>query len=169
MAALFHGQKQWVKVAGRIVGMEVLPRGRAPHPKLFRIELQPADGPPIRAEIRLRPDRPEHGYEDLYFRLDEEVTGFLYNPATREARFDMTDPRNSRSAHVEAGAAWAAASDSGESAPAGSGPPWLVPSACPSCRKRVDQRRVAMGNQPLCPSCLQLLPAYPLVTRADRQ
>ncbi len=166
---MFHGRKHWVKVTGRIAGMEVLPRGRAPHPKLFSIELYPEDGAPVRAEILLRPDHPEHGYEDLYFRLDKEVTGFLFNPETNEVRFDLTDPRNSRSAHVAAGAAWVDSPDYGETTPAGSGPPWLVLPACPSCRKRVDQRLAAMGNQPLCPSCLQPLPASPLVTPTDRQ
>jgi hypothetical protein len=166
---VFHDRKQWVKVTGRIIQVQILPGRSAPHPKLFVVELLPEDSTPVQAEIRVRPGHQEHGYGDLYFRMDKEVTGFLLNPATREVRFDMTDPRNSRSAHAAARASWAASPDYGQPTPADSGPPWLVLPTCPSCRKPVDQRRAAMGNEPRCPLCVQPLPASPLVTRTDRQ
>jgi len=158
---VFGSHKHWVSVTGYVVEMQLLPGRAAPHPKLFVVELQPADSAPIRAEIRLNPG--DHDYYDLYF-CTGDTTGFLYNPDKREARFDTSDPRNSMSAHVAAGDAWASAPDLEDY----SGPPWLVPGTCPGCHKRVDQTRASMDNQPHCPSCLQPLPAYPLVTTKQK-
>ncbi len=157
---MFRSHKEWVSVSGRVVEMQLLPGKTAPHPKLFIVELHPQDSAPVQAEIRVRSS--DSDYAEIYFSTDAEV-GFLFNPATQEARFDRTDPRNSMSARVAAGAAWADA-DFSEPKSADSGPPWLVLPACPSCRKQVDQGRAAMENQPHCPSCLHPLPAYPLVT-----
>ena len=160
---MFRSHKQLVKMPGRVVEMQVLPGKSAPHPKLFIVELQPEDSAPVRAEIKVRPGYSEHGYDDLYFSTGQHVT-FLVNPATQEAHFDMTDPRNSMSAHTAATDAWVQSmSDDDENAPDGSGPPWLVPGTCPSCNKKIDQFRTSMENQPHCAHCVYPLPAFPLV------
>ncbi len=164
---MFRGRQQWIKVSGWVNEIKILPGPRSPHPKLFLIEVQPEDGGSVQAEIRVTPGHQEHGYEDLYFRTDKSVTGFLFNPATGQARFDMTDPRNSRSAHSAAGMAWRHTPTDARPASMVGGPPWLVLPACRSCKKKVDQGRAAMENQPHCPSCLHLLPASPWVVIED--
>lgn len=164
---MFHNHKQWIQVSGRVLGLEVLPGKSAPHPKLFVIELHPEDSAPVRAEIRVRPGSSEHGYGDLFYRTDKDIIGFLFNPSTGEARFDMADPRNCLSAHMAAGDAWTESMDD-DQLNDGSGAPWLVPATCPACRKRVEQRRAAMENRPHCQSCLHPLPAFPLVPSRRR-
>jgi hypothetical protein len=154
---VFRSHKQLVSMQGRVVEMQVLPGKSAPHPKLFIIELQPEDSAPMRAEIKVRPGSSE--YSDLYFSTNR-VAGFLVNPATQEAHFDMSDPRNTMSAHTAATDAWAQSDDDSVD---GSGPPWLVPGSCPSCHKKIDQLRTSMENQPHCAHCLHPLPAFPLV------
>jgi hypothetical protein len=159
--------KHWVKVTGKVLRIEILPGPSSPHPKLFVVELQMEDGTPMRAEIKVNQHRPVHGYEDLFFRGDHDDTGFLFKPATREVRFDMTDPRNSGSAHRAATSALVRSLNpdlSSQDIADSSGRPWLVGPRCPTCRKEVDQRRASMDNRPHCLSCMSPLPAFPLRT-----
>ena len=130
------------------------------------VEFHPDGGAPIQADVRLIPGDRHHWDDDLYYPQVGDITGFIFDPASHETRFDMSDPRNSMAAHLAAGEAWAAAPDDDDDQPTqvGSGPPWLVVATCPSCRRPVDQRRVAMERQPHCMACAQVLPAYPVVT-----
>jgi len=166
---MFHRHNQWVKVTGSVLDRQVLPGPRAPHPKLVTVELHPEDGMPLRAEVRLIPGNHHHWDDDLYYPSVGDVTGFIFDPASGETRFDMTDPRNSMTAHLAAGDAWAAAPDDDEPTPVDSGPPWLVPARCPQCGKPVNQQMAAMERQPHCMNCTQLLPAYPVVTSQLRK
>ncbi len=167
---MFHHQ-QWVKVSGKVLDRQVLAGHKAPHPKLVIVELRLEDGTKVQAEVHLIPGSHDHWDDDLYYPSVGDVTGFIHHPSSGEARFDMTDPRNSMGAHVAAGDAWAAAlnNDDDEPVKADSGPPWLVPAKCPQCGKHVNQKMAAMEDQPHCMSCAQLLPAYPLVTSQLRE
>jgi len=163
---VFHRHNQWVRVIGKVLDRQVLPGPRAPHPKLVIVELHPEGGMPLQAEVRLIPGDRNHWDEDLYYPSVGDITGFIVDPASGETRFDMTDPRNSMAAHTAAGEAWAAApdDDDDEPTPVDSGPPWLVPAACPTCGRPVNQKMAAMERQPHCMTCAQFLPAYPVVT-----
>jgi hypothetical protein len=48
---------------------------------------------PFRAEVHVSPD--DWNLEELYQPQIGDVRGFVFNPATGETRFDMTDGRNS--------------------------------------------------------------------------
>ncbi len=168
---MFHRQQhnnpsftRWVRVRGKVVGEQVVPGPRAPHAKIVAVELQPEGAAPFPAQVDLVPWDPHHWEEDIYFPRIGDVRTFLFDPATGETKFDMTDPRNSMSANTVAGEAWAMAPDNDEPMKPDTGPPWLVGVICPYCSVPVDQRMAAMQPQPTCQTCSQALPAYPLVT-----
>jgi hypothetical protein len=71
----------------------LLPAHYPPHPKIFRVQLHPEGREPFRAEVRVSPD--DWNWEDLYQPQMGDVRGFVFNPASSETRFDMTDGRNS--------------------------------------------------------------------------
>jgi len=103
----------------------------------------------------------------LFYPSVGDITGFIVDPSSGETRFDMSDPRNSMTAHTAASDAWAAApddDDDDEPVAVDSGPPWLVSAKCPACGKPVNQKMAAMDQQPHCGHCALPLPAYPVVT-----
>jgi hypothetical protein len=171
---MFHHHKQsadasgWVKMTGKMLDLQQLPGPRAPHPKLLTVELYPEGDAPVRAEVHLVPGDRHRWDDDLYLSKGDR-TGFILNPATGEVRYDLTDPRNSMSAHTAAGEAWIAMDSDGQEAQYDTGPPWLVLGACPYCRRPVNQKMAALEPEPHCPSCTQILPAYPLVTSELRR
>jgi hypothetical protein len=157
---------RWVRVTGKVLGKQVVPGPRTPHAKIVTVELRPDGATPFQAQVNLVPWDPNHWDEDIYYPKVGDVRTFLFDPASGETRFDLTDPRNSMSANTAAGAAWAAAPDNDEPIKPDCGPPWLVAAICPYCSVPVDQRLAAMQPQPQCQTCSQILPAYPLVTSA---
>jgi hypothetical protein len=168
---MFHGHKHhlpsfshWVRATGKVLGKEVVPGPRTPHAKIVLVELRPEGAAPFQAKVDLIPWDHQHWEEDIYFPRVGDVRTFIFDPASGETRFDMTDPRNSMSANTAAGEAWAAAPDNDEPLKPDSGPPWLVGAICPYCSVPVDQRQATMQAQPQCMTCSQVLPAYPLVT-----
>jgi len=160
---------QWVRMPGKVLDRQVLPGPRAPHPKLLTIELHPQDSPAFQAQVQLIPGDPYRWSEDLYYPKVGDITGFIVDTNTGEARFDMTDPRNCMSAHSAGGEAWIAMPDTDEEMRVDTGPPWLVAPACPFCSTLVDQRWMAAQQQPQCPSCFQPLPVHPVITSKLRR
>ena len=163
-AAQQRATAQWVRMPGKVLDRQVMPGPRAPHPKLLTIELHPPGGTPFQGQVQLIPGDPYRWSEDLYYPKVGDITGFVVDPVSGEARFDMTDPRNSMAAQTAAGEAWAAMPDTDEPAKVDTGPPWLVPAACAFCGMPVDQRWMAAQQQPQCASCYQPLPAFPVIT-----
>jgi len=45
---------------------------------------------------------------------------------------------------------------------AGSGPPWAVPTHCPTCGAPVDQARASRDRDPLCQFCHEPIPVTPV-------
>jgi hypothetical protein len=93
-----------------------------------------------------------------------DVRGFVYNPASGETLFDMTDGRNSLAAQNAEADALMDQLLKDQPAPAGeavTGPPWVVPATCPTCGAAVDQAEAAMDPAPHCAFCHQPLPAQP--------
>ncbi len=154
-------------MVGNIVDLQLLPRLRGqgrdhwPHPKRYVVELHPVDRAPYRAEIDIPPiDYPD----DFFFSQPGDVTGFIVNPATGEVRFDMTDQRNSRAAHLAGADVLEQQLLAGVPADPGlavTGPPWVVPATCPGCGAPVDQATQAMAPAPTCAFCDEPLPAQP--------
>jgi hypothetical protein len=140
-----------------------VPGPRIPYPTLVIVELHPEGSGPLRAEVHLIPGDHNYWDPDLNFPAVGGVRGFIFDPASGETRFDLTDPRNSMAAHR-------AAAEALENRPADqpvrvdSGPPWLVPPRCPGCGKPVSQKMAARESQPHCQNCTSALPAYPYLT-----
>lgn len=155
-------EQQWEKVAGNVVDKRLLPARYPPHPKIFGVQLHPEGREPFRAEVRVDPGG--RGWEELYQPEIGDVRGFLFNPATGETRFDMTDGRNSWAAQNAEADALMAQMLQDQPAPAGqavTGPPWIVPATCPTCGAAVDQAEASMELAPHCVFCHQPLPAQP--------
>lgn len=156
------GRHKWEKVTGNVIERRVLPGPHAPHPKLFVVQLHPAGRDPVMAEIHVSPH--DRDYGDLFQPDAGDVTGFIWDPESGEAHFDMDDKRNSMGAHVDDTDALMEQMLANEPAPIGeavTGPPWVVPAVCPVCSAPVDQAGQAMELQPQCAYCHQPLPAQP--------
>jgi hypothetical protein len=159
---VLHRHNQWVKASGRVLDSQIMPGPKAPHPTIITVELHPEGGSPLRAEVCvIRGDR-NHWNPDLFYPSVGDVTGFVFDPASGETRIDMTDPRNSTTAHRAAAEAWEAR-PSDQPVLIDSGPPWFVPARCPLCNKPVNQAMAAREGQPHCMSCGRPLPAYPFL------
>jgi hypothetical protein len=156
---------KWEKVVGNIVNYQVLPGPQAPHPKLYIVELHPEGCDPVQARLRSTSIQMSRNYnDDLFLGSVGDVTGFLFNPSTGEAAFDMDDPRNSLAAHNEEADKLMEALLSGMPAAPGesvTGPPWVVPAVCPTCSAPVDQAKASMDLAPMCAYCHQPLPVQP--------
>jgi hypothetical protein len=155
--------QQWQKIIGNVADMRLLPARYPPHPKIFGVQLHPEGGEPFRAEVLVSPD--DWNWEDLYQPQIGDLRGFVFNPASGETRFDMTDGRNSLAAqNAESDAIMNAIKDL--PAPKGrpvTGPPWAVPANCPACGAPVEQAQAAMDLAPHCGFCRQPLPVQPRV------
>lgn len=158
---MLHRHNQWVRATGKVLQSQVVPGPRLPNPTLVTVELHPEGSAPLRAEVHLIPG--DRDYLDLNYPAIGGVTGFIFDPASGETRFDLTDPRNSLAAHRAANEAWDSRPDD---APVrfGSGPPWLVVARCPQCGKPVNQPMAARESEPHCQHCTRPLPAYPYLS-----
>jgi len=156
------GEQQWEKLIGNVVDKRLLPAKYPPHPKIFGVQLHPEGREPFRGEVLVDPNDPN--WENLYQPEIGDVRGFVYNPASGETRFDMTDGRNSLAVQNAQADALMGALLKDQPAPAGeavTGPPWVVPATCPTCGAAVDQSEAAMDPAPHCAFCHQPLPAQP--------
>lgn len=154
--------RQWQKAAGNVTGKRLLPAQYPPHPKIFVVQLHPEGREPFQAEVLVSPDDPN--WENLYQPQLGDVRGFIFDPASGETRFDMTDGRNSWAVQNAAADALMGTMLAGQAAPAGeavTGPPWVVPATCPHCGAAVNQAKAAMDPEPRCEYCEQPLPAQP--------
>jgi hypothetical protein len=144
------------------VDKRLLPAPYPPHPRIFGVRLHPEGREPFRAAVYVSTDDPN--WADLHQPQIGDVRGFIFDPASGETRFDITDGRNS----------WAVQNAQSDAlmnqllmnlpAPMGesvTGPPWVVPANCPNCGAGVDQASAAMDLAPLCGFCQQPLPAKP--------
>jgi hypothetical protein len=154
--------QQWEQLTGNVVDKRLLPAEYPPHPKIFGVELHPEGGEPFRAEVKVSPS--DRNWEDLYQPEIGDVRGFIFNPASGETRFDMSDGRNSWAVQNAESDALERQLLKDQPAPAGeavTGPPWVVPATCPTCGAAVDQAKAAMDLAPRCAFCHQPLPAQP--------
>jgi hypothetical protein len=158
-----HGRgQQWEKIIGNVVDKRLLPAKYPPHPKIFGVQLHPEGREPFRAEVYVSPD--DENWENLYQPEIGDVRGFIYDPASGEARFDMTDGRNSWAVQNAESDALMEMMLKDQPAPMGesvTGPPWVVPAICPNCGAVVDQATAAMDLAPHCGFCHKPLPAQP--------
>ncbi|HEY6787681.1 MAG TPA: hypothetical protein VI365_10250 [Trebonia sp.] len=155
-------EQQWEKIVGNVVDKRLLPAQYPPHPKIFGVQLHPEGREPFRAEVHVSPD--DWNWEDLYQPQMGDVRGFVFNPASGETRFDMTDGRNSWAVQNAESDALMGKMLKDQPAPMGeavTGPPWVVPAICPTCGAAVDQAKAAMDLAPHCEFCHQPLPAQP--------
>jgi hypothetical protein len=155
---VLHRHNQWARATGKILQSQIVPGPKLPNPTLLTVELHPEGSPPLQAEVRL--SLGDRSNWDLSFPAVGRVTGFIFDPASGEARLDLADPRNSIAAHRAASEAWESRLPD-QPVRAGSGPPWLVPAKCPRCGKPVIQQMAAREDQPHCQHCTGPLPAYP--------
>jgi hypothetical protein len=154
--------QQWEKIIGNVVDKRLLPAPYPPHPKIFGVQLHPEGREPFRAEVHVSPD--DWNWENLYQPQIGDVRGFVFNPASGETRFDMTDGRNSWAVQNAETDALMGKMLKNQPAPLGesvTGPPWVVPATCPTCGAAVDQAEAAMDLAPHCAFCHQPLPAQP--------
>jgi hypothetical protein len=157
-----HRDDEWEKITGNVVDKRLLPARNPPHPKIFGVQLHPAGREAFRAEVHVSPK--DKNWGNLYQPEIGDVRGFIFNPATGETRFDMTDGRNSWEVQNAESDALMEALLKDQPAPMGegvTGPPWVVPATCPSCGAQVDQAQAAMDPAPQCAFCHQPLPAQP--------
>ena len=155
-------ERQWEKITGNVVDKRLLPAKYPPHPKIFGVQLHPEGRETFRAEVHISPN--DRNWGDLYQPEIGDVRGFVYNPASGETLFDMTDGRNSLAAQNAEADALMDQLLKDQPAPAGeavTGPPWVVPATCPTCGAAVDQAEAAMDPAPHCAFCHQPLPAQP--------
>jgi hypothetical protein len=154
----------WDKAPGNVLDMRLLPAPYPPHPKVFVVQLHPDGASPFQAEIPYNLTNSDNLYADLFLPPVGAVTGFVVHRGTGEVRFDMTDKRNSRSAHQADAEGLMGQMLTGVAADPGqavTGPPWVVPAICPNCDAPVDQATAAMDPDPRCAYCHQPLPVQP--------
>ena len=156
------GHPGWVKVTGHVVDMRLLHTDRpAPHARIFDVRLHPQGQEPVMAEVHLSPR--DKIWDDCYQPSKGDVRGFLYDPASGKAEFDMSDGRNSWKVQNAETDALMERMLADERADDGSvtGPPWVVPNNCPNCGAAVNKATASMDLEPRCGYCHQPLPAQP--------
>jgi hypothetical protein len=93
---LHFGRHDWVVLDGTVLERRILhPQRPAPHAKLFVVRLEPWGQPPVTVELTLHPG--DRGYADIAQPAAGEVRGFLYDPKSGKAEFNLEDDRNSLS------------------------------------------------------------------------
>jgi hypothetical protein len=155
---------RWEKADGNVVSMELLASrtGNPPHPKRYVVEIFPRDRDPFQATIVVDPF--DDKWDNFYYASQGDVRGFVFDPASGAASFDLSDKRNDRAAQMKAGDDLLEQVQAGVPAASGeaiTGPPWVVPAQCPSCGAPVDQARARMEPDPKCTFCDQPLPVQP--------
>jgi hypothetical protein len=157
-------EEHWEPVIGNVLEMKLLPAPYTPHPKVFVVQLHPQGREPFQAEIPYNMDNWDNLYNDLFLPEAGTVTSFVVETGSGEVRFDMSDPRNSTSAHLAEGDRLMNQLLEGKAAAPGesvTGPPWVVPAICPTCDAPVDQATATMDPDPKCAYCHQPLPVQP--------
>lgn len=157
------GHREWRKVTGHVVDIRLLHTSRpAPHAKILDVRLHPKGGEPVMAEVRLSPR--DKIWDDCYQPSKGDVRGFLYDPASGQADFDMSDGRNSwkvQNAKTDALMQRLLEDEPAADDDAVTGPPWVVPNHCPNCGAAVNKAKASMDLEPRCGYCHQPLPAQP--------
>jgi len=155
------GHREWEKVTGHVVGIRLLKGHSAPHPKIFDVRLHPKGREPVTAEVHLSPH--DRIWKDLFQPSKGDVRGFLFDPGSGKAEFDMSDGRNSwkvQNAKMDALRERALEDEPSEDDSV-TGPPWVVPAHCPTCGAAVNKAKASMDLEPACAFCHQPLPVQP--------
>jgi hypothetical protein len=153
-----HGEQ----LAGNVAGKRLLPGQYPPHPKVFTVQLHPEDGEAFLAEVRLDPD--DDGREELYQPEPGGLRDFIFGQATGETHREVTDGRNSRTAHRARPKGLMSAVPQRQPAPEDAsvtGRPRVAAAICPACGAKAGQAHQATKTEPACRFCRERLPARP--------
>jgi len=152
----------WEHVTGTVLEARELD-GYADPTMVFTVRLEPEGRAPFPAEIRYDESNEYERYADLYTPEAGDVTGFEVDSGSGEVRFDMSDDRNSVSAHILARVAPEESGPIAGTAPGATptGPRWFVPATCPNCGATVDRATASTAEAPACEVCHQPLPTQP--------